>query len=385
MTFYEKIIQELERAEQSLSTVYSFAFRFRDEALFEWDELEEVRTLTYGEAQQRIESATGALHGLLSDYPKGSPIGIYLPNGPDWVTAFWAILRAGYRPLLLNTMAPRNMVEGCLKAAGAAYFIGTETFSGATGISPATLTGADDYCDWADEIILCTSGTTGAPRLIAFDGKAVCAQIRNSGYVLKHNHSVASFVHGKLKLLAFLPFYHIFGLSAVLLWFSCFGRTLVLLPSLSVRPNTLDEEAFTRKEKYQMQIKASWMIPLAFTGEILAEGVPTLPVMLDGASLGAAGNSKHRIKQNLENQYLPFDCRITPVLTMNGKQPVYLDSFILKSEEQVEYSYDFRPSEDNWKATFHYLVSPARGGDEFFSKDHGYLRIWYTKFTANLE
>ena len=233
MTFYEKIIQELERAEQSLSTVYSFAFRFRDEALFEWDELEEVRTLTYGEAQQRIESATGALHGLLSDYPKGSPIGIYLPNGPDWVTAFWAILRAGYRPLLLNTMAPRNMVEGCLKAAGAAYFIGTETFSGATGISPATLTGADDYCDWADEIILCTSGTTGAPRLIAFDGKAVCAQIRNSGYVLKHNHSVASFVHGKLKLLAFLPFYHIFGLSAVLLWFSCFGRTLVLLPSLS--------------------------------------------------------------------------------------------------------------------------------------------------------
>ena len=83
MTFYEKIIQELERAEQSLSTVYSFAFRFRDEALFEWDELEEVRTLTYGEAQQRIESATGALHGLLSDYPKGSPIGIYLPNGPE--------------------------------------------------------------------------------------------------------------------------------------------------------------------------------------------------------------------------------------------------------------------------------------------------------------
>ncbi len=164
-----------------------------------------------------------------------------------------------------------------------------------------------------------------------------------------------------------------------------FSDGKLLLPSLSVRPNTLDEEAFTLQEKYQLQIKASWMIPLAFTGEIQAEGVPTLPVMLDGASLGAAGNSKHRIKQNLENKYLPFDCRITPVLTMEGKQPVYLDSFILKREEQVEYAYEFCPSEDNWKATFHYLVSPARGGDEFFSKDHGYLRIWYTKFTANLE
>ena len=164
-----------------------------------------------------------------------------------------------------------------------------------------------------------------------------------------------------------------------------FSERKLLLPSLSVRPNTLDEEAFTHQDEYRMQIKASWMIPLAFTGEIQAEGAPTLPVTLDGSSLGAPGNAKHRVKQNLENQYLPFDCRITPVLTMEGKQPVYLDSFILKREEQVEYSYEFCPSEDHWKATFHYLVSPARGRDEIFSKDHGYLRIWYTKFTANLE
>ena len=164
-----------------------------------------------------------------------------------------------------------------------------------------------------------------------------------------------------------------------------FSDGKLLPPSLSVRPNTLDEDAFTRQEAYQMHLKGSWMIPLAFTGEIRVEGAPTLPVTLDGASLGAPGNATHRIRQNLENNFLPFDCRITPVLTMNGKQPVYLDSFILKREEQMEYSYEFCPSEDNWKATFHYLVSPARGRDEFFSKDHGYLRIWYTKFTVNLE
>jgi hypothetical protein len=69
---------------------------------------------------------------------------------------------------------------------------------------------------------------------------------------------------------------------------------------------------------------------------------------------------------------------------MEGKDPVYLDSFILKRNEQVEYSYEFCPTEDNWKATFHYLVAPAKGLDEVFSKDYGYLRIWYTKFTANL-
>ncbi len=239
MTFYEKIIQELERAEQSLSTVYTFAFRFTNEALFEWDENGRICTVTYGEAQRRIESATAALHTRLSAYPAGGPVGIYLPNGIDWVVAFWAILRAGYRPLLLNTNAPLDMVEGCLTECAAKHVIGNRDFTAAETIAPDALTASGDYCDWADEIILCTSGTTGKPRLIAFDGKAVCAQIRNSGYVLKENHTVATFYHGHLKLLAFLPFYHIFGLSAVLLWFSCFGRTLVLLPSLA--PEVISE------------------------------------------------------------------------------------------------------------------------------------------------
>lgn len=235
MTFYEKIIRELEHANQSLSTVYEFAFRFTNEALFEWDEGGRIETATYGAVQKRIETATGALHARLSICEKGSPVGLYLPNGVDWVVAFWAILRAGFRPLLLNTNAPEQTVEACLSEAGAHFVVADRTFSNVETIRPLDLLAPEGNgaCDWADEIILCTSGTTGTPRLVAFDGAAVCAQIRNSGYVLKENRTIASFYHGHLKLLAFLPFYHIFGLSAVLLWFSCFGRTLVLLPSLS--------------------------------------------------------------------------------------------------------------------------------------------------------
>ncbi len=235
MTFYEKIIQELEHREQSLSTVYDYAFRFTNETLFEWEENGRICTMTYGAAQRRIETASAALHERLSALPKGTPIGIYLPNGTDWVISFWAILRAGFFPLLLNTNAPEGTADRCMKEAGAAYVVAVRNFDGAETIDPQTLSSASgqDFCDWADEILLCTSGTTGDPQVIAFDGKAVCAQIRNSGYVLRHNRTVATFYHGHIKLLAFLPFYHIFGLSAVLLWFSCFGRTLVLLPSLS--------------------------------------------------------------------------------------------------------------------------------------------------------
>lgn len=237
MTFYEKILLELEHAPQSLSTVYEYAFRFENEALFEWDENGIIHTITYGAAKVRIDAASVALSSLLSEYPAGSPVGIYLPNGTDWVVSFWSVLRAGYRPLLLNTNAPSDAVESCLSEGGARYVISEKVFSSSLQILPSQL---QDFSDpgtfapaWADEIILCTSGTTGKPRLIVFDGKAVLAQILNSGYVLKNNRTIASFYHGHLKLLAFLPFYHIFGLSAVLLWFSCFGRTFVLLPSLS--------------------------------------------------------------------------------------------------------------------------------------------------------
>lgn len=239
MAFYDQVIRELKRDVPALSTVYRYAFRFSDEVYFEQNDGERIYSETYREVQARVERLTNALHAALSDVEKGACVGLYLPNCPNWVVTFWAILRCGYRPLLLNTNAGESVVRSCLKRAGATHLISERTVAGFTNLS------ADDlqeqthpaYEDWADEIVLCTSGTTGEPKLIVFDGKAVYAQIRNSGYVLKQNRSIASFYRGKMKLLAFLPFYHIFGLSAVLLWFSCFGRTMVFLPNLS--PETI--------------------------------------------------------------------------------------------------------------------------------------------------
>lgn len=235
MTFYEKILREIRSAEQSLRSIYGFAFRFTDEIYFETNDGERIYTETYGEVQKRIERVTNALHAKLHDVPKGSCVGLFLPNCPDWVVAFWSILRAGYRPLLLNTNASAEVITECLKEGGATHLLSERRFEGFTNFYVDALVSEQhpDFEQWADEIVLCTSGTTGKPKLIVFDGKAVCAQIQNSDYVLQNNKTIASFYKGRLKLLAFLPFYHIFGLSAVLLWFSCVGRTMVFLPSLS--------------------------------------------------------------------------------------------------------------------------------------------------------
>lgn len=239
MAFYDRVIRELKRDVPALSTVYKYAFRFSDEVYFEQNDGEHIYTETYREAEKRVERLTNALHVALKDVEKGACVGLYLPNCPTWVISFWAILRCGYRPLLLNTNASEAVVKSCLERAGATHLISERTVSGYRNLHADVLLEQEHpyFLEWADEIVLCTSGTTGEPKLIVFDGKAVYAQIQNSGYVLKQNRSIASFYRGKIKLLAFLPFYHIFGLSAVLLWFSCFGRTMVFLPNLS--PETI--------------------------------------------------------------------------------------------------------------------------------------------------
>ena len=157
-----------------------------------------------------------------------------------------------------------------------------------------------------------------------------------------------------------------------------------LKPSLTFKPVSLEDCVVAPGREYRMTSKVDWTVPLAFTGEMESEGCPTPPLKLDGETLGAPGHSRHRITQVLVNN-LPFDCRVTPVFTMEGKEPVRLDSFILnRQNQQAEFTYEFTPSEDSWRATLHYLVSPFRGQDAFLKKTDTFV-IWSTKFTANAQ
>ena len=115
------------------------------------------------------------------------------------------------------------------------------------------------------------------------------------------------------------------------------------------------------------------------------EGVPTPALRFDGDALGAPGNSTHKIRQKLAST-LPVDCRIIPVFTMDGEEPVFLDDFVLdKQHQEVEFSYSFHPTKDHWGATLHYLIVPFRGTGEYLMRDgRQHLTIWDTYFSANV-
>jgi acyl carrier protein len=66
-----------------------------------------------------------------------------------------------------------------------------------------------------------------------YQGFQIAEQILNFEGILKLEPRIAKHYKGYLKQLAFLPFYHVFGLFAVYFWFTFFGRTLVFLRDYS--------------------------------------------------------------------------------------------------------------------------------------------------------
>ena len=157
-----------------------------------------------------------------------------------------------------------------------------------------------------------------------------------------------------------------------------------LQPELFYQPVLTGDATFVPGQNYSMRAKADLMVPLAFTGHIDAKAVSTPTFWLHGDALGAPANYTHMIKQEIGST-LPVDCRITPVFTMEGEEPVFLDEFILDAQHrEVAFSHQFRPTKDGWEATLHYIVTPINGNGELFTKDRG-LTIANTVFAANLE
>ena len=120
----------LEQTDRSFSALYELMFSERENILFESSEGYRVVKTTYGECRDEIERLAPGLGSMLADAPAGSVVGLFLENGLAWIECFWAILRAGFCPLLLNAHLGREQLERALLSKNACAVIsGGESFS----------------------------------------------------------------------------------------------------------------------------------------------------------------------------------------------------------------------------------------------------------------
>ena len=225
----------LEGSAKDMKAIFDISFRLTDEILCETNDGFRIKTYTYGQIYKRICNTAGALYaklGATHDY-----IALEMENSPAWIVAFWAILMSGNKPYLVNTRYPESLSNGILETLGVKYILCADsTKLSGTAISMKDLAGDYDTPPedvFEDELAFSSSATSMNEVICFYSGYQIAEQILNFKQIVKENPRIAKHYKGRLKQLAFLPFYHVFGLFAVYFWFTFFGRTMVFLRDYS--------------------------------------------------------------------------------------------------------------------------------------------------------
>ena len=154
-------------------------------------------------------------------------------NCPSWGEVFWALLMAGFVPVLVDAKLPRENVINLANQAKAIAIIADDNHEytlNKVRLDNILQNAKEEMSNpsWADEVIFSSSGTTGDAKLMVFNGENFVNQICCS---LKMTEESLDIMYpkkvGQIKILAMIPFHHIFGFVAVFLWYTFYGTTLV--------------------------------------------------------------------------------------------------------------------------------------------------------------
>ena len=231
-------IEALKNAPQTFESIYTIIKNsFTSETFGEWLENGEVCKMSYYELYERADSFSKAAVSYAAKKDSDSRfVGIFLENSCDWVALFWGLLQAGFKPILLNTRHNIQINNDIIKEMDPVFVVSEDArVDKAVSVKDLLEEGKGVKFDksminWADEIILITSGSTSKPKIISHSGKTICLQVEMSADIVRTNQSIQYNAKLDIHNLAFLPFYHIFGLIATLMWFMFFGRGFVFLP-----------------------------------------------------------------------------------------------------------------------------------------------------------
>ena len=234
---YLKQLADLKESKRTFGDIFGLMERGFSDEIFGVEFTGGIKTkTTYSEFFALCKSVAG---DLKSRFPgkRGRYISIRMDNSVLWCACFFGVLMAGFRPVLINTRLDEESIAKAVRKTESLCVLSDSDSQLEGYIKASTLkSNGIDNPEWANEIVLMTSGTTGEAKLIVYSGSAISAQVLTTKDIIKTCKSIMQNRKLDIKLLALLPFYHIFGLSAVFLWFTFFGRTLVF-------PTALDAES----------------------------------------------------------------------------------------------------------------------------------------------
>ncbi|MGI6781461.1 MAG: AMP-binding protein [Acholeplasmataceae bacterium] len=197
-----------------------------------------INKTTYKEAKEASILMAHYFHDQIT-LDKGSYVGLMMENRKEWVFSFWGLLMAGYKPVLFNTrlgVVLNTEVVNLLEV----KTIVTDTNVGISshelnieGVNLEKYHGKPFDFMWENEIAITSSATSLNIKVCFYRGENISRQILNTHGIIAQNTIIMKHYNNELKQLAFLPFYHVFGLIATYFWFTFFSRTFIFLKDYS--------------------------------------------------------------------------------------------------------------------------------------------------------
>lgn len=232
-TFVEMQIDRLKKRSQTFESIFDFVFLLEENIMAEYTDGNRIFRMTYGECRKRIDEISGEICRRLQDIPEGSSVGLHMDNCIEWIQIFWALMRNGYVPLLMNKRLGKSQLEQVLADNNIPAVISDDEAFSVTTIDYTEICSVRSSdvpaARWADEVIFMTSGTSSRTKLCVYTGEKICRQIYNTKRIIKTSKEIQAGTDGMIKQLTFLPFYHVFGFLACYMWFAFFARTFVFL------------------------------------------------------------------------------------------------------------------------------------------------------------
>ena len=248
------------KREKNFETLFELMFDESDNVMVERTDGYRILKTTYGEAKSQILETIPSFAAMVSDLPQDSIVGLFMNNSPQWLTLFWTILGAGYRPLLLNLRTSDSVLENILAEHHVQVVVSdSKSFSVRTILADDILLAPKAECaprPFGTEVLFMSSGTTNHVKLCAYTGENFFYQVQNSINIVKNCPEIARHYEGQLKHLVLLPLYHVFGFIAVYLWFGFFSRTFVFPKDLA--PSTIQRTVKIHKVTHLFAVPMVW-------------------------------------------------------------------------------------------------------------------------------
>ena len=192
-----------------------------------------VREYSYAQLSRFTKSFANKLFVLLKENAKNSIVGLKLRNTPAWCFIFWGLLMAGYRPLLIDNKLAKENTETLLKNSNAVAIITDDKQE--YSVKTLTKDNINDISEdlhfnerWVDEVVFCSSGTTGDIKMVVFNGLNMLHQINCARNIPHENLDICYPPDiGPCRVIALLPLHHIFAFAVIFLWFSFYNATIV--------------------------------------------------------------------------------------------------------------------------------------------------------------